>query len=45
MDEIVDLGQGELLIGGIEPVDLSALEQRIADLEASGSTAEEVEVG
>lgn len=36
MDDILDLGQGVLLIGDLDPVDLSSLEVLIAQAEQSG---------
>lgn len=41
-DEIVDLGQGVLFIGGLEPVDLSTLDAIIA--QAEQSNVEEIEI-
>ena len=41
-DDMVDLGQGGLLIGGLESVDLSTLEAIIAQAEQDG--VQEIEI-
>jgi hypothetical protein len=43
MDEIVDLGQGGLFIGELDPVDLSNLEARIAQAEQDGVVELEID--
>jgi hypothetical protein len=39
-DEIVDLGQGSLFIGELDPADLSGLEAFIISQELAGKTGE-----
>lgn len=43
MDEILDLGQGALLIGDLDPVDLSNLDARIAQAEQDGVETVEID--